>query len=330
MDDLAIIFIYTKQDFITKLNLQSIKDNNPGIKVYPICQKDFEHCHFQFLDIKPVKYWTPHDIWYWGSDNIFLHWYLTKNIKAKNYLILEWDTYVNNMSVYEFFGKDNLLDNTGITGIKYVTYDNNPEYYWFKEQKDNKFIEDFYKFHNFKCITPLCGTVISDKCVNGIIDHISENTFGNKLYVETKFATIASYLGFDIRKYDRDMEHLISYSEDVIKNTLKFLNKPDQNRGMFHPIKNISVVNSYFKQTKENIMSDSRIHKAVYGRVVDVKESINKLLAINPKEKIQVNNFLNGDPAHGMAKSLYLTYEKNGQIFEKVIPENEFIDFDSL
>lgn len=330
-NDLAVIFIYTDKDDITEYNLQALKNNNPELPIFDICQQDFANCHFQFLDIKPIKYWSKHEIWYWGSDNIFLHWYLTQKVRAKNYLIIEGDTYTDNISIYDFFGQDQINKNEGITGIKYIEYKNDPNYHWFKEQENNQFIDSFYTKDHFKCCTPLCGTLISDKCVNEIINHISTNYFANKLYVETKFATIASYLGFTISTFKKPLESFITYNEDIIKNTMTILAKSGNTAGMFHPVKNLSTIkNGIASKNISSVLKNNKIHKAIYGKVVDVKEAINKLHELLPNEKIQINNFLAGDPAHGVGKELYLTYEKNNQIFEIIIKENEWLDFNAL
>lgn len=331
MNNLAIIFIYTKKDDTTAINLQSLKDNNPNIPIFSICQKDFEQCHYQFLDIKPIKYWSAHEIWYWGSDNLFIHWYLTTKFRAKNYLIIEGDTFSKNISVYDFFGNSILDTNSGITGINYRSYDSEPNYYWFKEQYGNQFIHNIYTTQHLKSCTPLCGTLISNNCIESIIQHISENYFANKIFVETKFATIASYLGFNVGSYEKDLSSYINYSFDLIKNNILDLMKNDNLSGIFHPIKNLDIFNKEIsKQSVESLLNNKNIKKALYGKIIDIKEPINKLHSIIPNEKIKINNFLGGDPAHGIRKELYLTYEKNNQIYETTIPEDEFLDFEKL
>lgn len=328
MHDLIIIFIYTKKDEITKLNLSSLKKNNPDIKIIDICQDDFDDVHYKFLDDKPIRLWKPNEIWYWGSDNIFLYWYLTYKLRAKNYLLLEWDTFNFRKSVVDCFGETDLTKNIGIKAINYIRYKDNPFYHWFKEQKHNAFIKDIYKYDNFACCTPLCGTLIHNDAVEKIISHLQEHKYGNKLYVESKFATIANYLGIDVREYSTNLKHYISYSENICNNYLQEIEGNSWSKnGIYHPIKSIKTIRRFFVSNQINM---SRVHKAMYGRVVDVKQAINKLKEINPEEKIYVNNFLGGDPAPGVGKYLYLTYEKNGQIYEVTIPENEIIDWEKL
>ena len=332
MLDLVIVFIYTSKNETTTINLNSIIKNNKGIKVIDICQDDFKNDYHKFLDLRPLKYWDGGEIWYWGSDNIFLYWYLSNNsIKAKNYIIFEWDTYCHNVSVVDFFSNESLFKNEGIYCPLLATQEKDPWYYWFNQQKENMFIRTLYKYENFKCCTPLCGTIISDKCVNSIIDHLKEHNFINKMYVETKFATIASYLGFPVIGFNKDMRKYISHDKNIVDLNLKTLTKNKMSlNGIFHPIKDKETIERYFMNDKIQDIPTDKIHKAFYGILVDVKDVLEQLRAINPKEKIQVNNFLNGDPAHGLEKELYLTYEKNGQIFETVIPEKSFIDFENM
>jgi len=329
MDDLIVIFIYTKKDEITNINLSSLKRYNPNLKIIDICQHDFVDLHYKFLEDKPIKLWQPYEIWYWGSDNLFLYWYLSNpSIRAKNYLLLEWDTFCYNKSIIDFFGENDLLENIGIKTINYVRYKDNPFYHWFKEQKNNRFIKEIYTYDNFACCTPLCGTLINDNVVESIIEHIKQHKYANKFYVESKFATIANLLNFSVQEYSRNHKHYISYSENICNN---YLNEIESNNwsknGIYHPIKNIKTLKRFFMSNQLNIPN---VQKAMYGKIVDVKAAIEKLYSINPDEKIQINNFLGGDPAPGVGKSLYLTYEKNGQLFDITIPENGILDIKNL
>ena len=72
MNDLAIIFMYSNKDLITSINYTSIKKHCHDKPVYEIHQNDFSNDYYNFLDYKHISEWSAHDIWYWGSDNIFL------------------------------------------------------------------------------------------------------------------------------------------------------------------------------------------------------------------------------------------------------------------
>lgn len=329
MDKIIVLFIYTHKDEITQINLNSLKKHNKDIQIIDICQTDFTDFHYQFLDDRPIKLWKPHEIWYWGSDNIFLYWYLSNpKIRAENYLILEWDTFANNQSIIDFFGESELLNNKGIKTINYVKYKDNPFYHWFKEQRNNTFIKDIYTYDNFACCTPLCGTLINDEVTQAIIANIKEHKYANKFYVESKFATIANYLNFTVQEYANNHKSFISYSENICNNYLNEIERNNWSKnGLYHPIKKTKTLQRYFMSNQINL---PKLHKAMYGKIVDVKGSIEKLLSVNPDEKIQINNFLGGDPAPGVGKYLYLTYEKNGQIFEITIPENDLLDIKNL
>jgi hypothetical protein len=328
MQDLAIIFIYTKFDDITQINYQSIVDNHPHTPVYKVCQGDFDDYHYPFLDLRPLKYWDGGEIWFWGSDNIFLYWYLSQNIRAKNYIIFEWDTYVNKCSVYDFYGKDTLENNRGILTPLLAEQSKDPWYYWFKFQADNKLIKNFYGYENFCCSTPLCGTVISDDCVNAIVEHITQYPFANKIYVETKFSTIAKYLNFTIKEIPNKRSYL-SYDTNICANLLKSLkSKNKSNVGIFHPIKNTKTIKEFFTMSNEPIES-TKITKAYYGIIADAKSAIQSLIDLGINE-IEVNNTLGGDPAPGINKKLYLEYEKNGQLFTKEFDERSVLKIKDL
>lgn len=329
MQDLAIIFIYTKFDEITKINYNSIVDNHPDTPVYKISQNDFDDYHYTFLDLRPLKYWNGGEIWFWGSDNIFLYWYLSQNIRAKNYIIFEWDTFVNNCNIYDFYGKENLQGNTGILTPLLAEQSKDPWYYWFQFQADNKLIKNFYGYKNFCCSTPLCGTVISDECISSIIEHIKKYPFANKIYVETKFSTIAKYLGFTIKEIDNKRSY-ISYDTNICNNLLKSLkSKNKSNNGIFHPIKNIQTVKEFFNMSNEKSLDATKITKAYYGIITDAKPAIQSLLDLGINE-IEVNNTLGGDPAPGVNKKLYIEYEKNGQLFSKEFDERSVLNIKDL
>lgn len=336
MNDFVVIFIYTTKNDITIANLESIKRNNPNTTVIDICQDDFKHSHYDFLDLRPIKHWKPDEIWFWGSDNIFLHWYLEQqSIRAKNYLILEWDTYIHNISINDFFG-NNIEKNTGISCVALSSADKHPWNHWFRYQHKHALLNKFYTQKNLHCCTPLCATIISDDCTKDIIKHIKNYWFANKIYVETKFITLASYLGYNIKSIDiPDLSSYISFDPNVVISKLNQLSdngKHSNFKGIFHPVKNTEIIRKYFmnKEQIDRLNENYKIHKAVYGTITDVKHAIETLLSIAPEEKIEINNFLNGDPAPGVNKELYLTYEKNGQIYETVIPEREFLDIKNL
>lgn len=326
MDDIAIIFIYTRFDEITNVNYNSVVANHPNIPVYKVCQNDFDDYHYSFLDLRPLKYWDGGEIWFWGSDNIFLYWYISQNIRAKNYLILEWDTYVNNSNIYEFYGEEAIKNNRGILTPLLAEQSKDPWYYWFRFQADNKLIQNFYGYENFCCCTPLCGTLISDECTQAIVNHIQKHPFANKIYVETKFATIARYLGFEIKEIPNKRSY-ISYDNHICRELLWKLKKQKQNNhGFFHPIKNIRTVKEFFTMSDINM---AKITKAYYGIISDAKIAIETLINLGLTE-IEVNNSLGGDPAPGINKKLYIEYEKNGQLFTKEIDERSILKIKDL
>ena len=356
MDNLAIIYIYSHKDLLTSINYGSIEKYARNTPIYPVHQNDFPNYYYDFLDYKHISQWGGNDIWYWGSDNIFLYWYLSNPDKrAKNYLILEYDTHACE-DIRDFLGLDDTyLDNhSGISSVFTIfckTYGYG--YWWFDAQRTHPLISRLYGIDNFSACSPLCANLLSDDAVSAVVDHLIDNPYSNKLYVETKFATILKYLNYNVLNYHQqncktenvignheniggvhvpytDLKYYISFDKQIALNTIR-KNAPNPGNivksGIYHPIKDTQVLWKYF-MTTESISKDS-IHKAYFGTLYNAKSSIETLRKAGIS-KIIADNSLCGDPYPGLHKKLYIEYEKDGQILTKIIDENNILDFDDL
>lgn len=334
MNNLAIIFIYSNKDQLTDINYNAIKLHARNIPVYAVHQHDFTQNYYPFLDCQHISEWRGLDIWYWGSDNIFLYWYLSNPDKrAKNYLILEYDTHANE-DICDFLGLDEqyLQNHQGLSSPNTIFAISNNNYWWFRCQKEHPLIKHIYGVKNFCACSPLCGNLISDDAVLTIVDHLKDNPGSNKLYVETKFATILKFLNFDVLNFkstniDISLTNYVSYDSNIVQRTIHHLQKHNTKiSGVFHPIKDIKILRRYFMDS--HILKKD-IHHVYFGAIYDSKPSIDKLMQAG-LNKIIVDNSLCGDPAPGCRKKLYIKYEKNGQILDAVIDENQTLDIKSL
>lgn len=362
MNNLAIIYIYSHKDLLTSINYGSIEKYARNIPIYHIHQNDFPNNYYSFLDYKHVSQWGGTDIWYWGSDNLFLYWYLSNPDKrAKNYLILEYDTHACE-DICNFFGLDDsyLSNHRGISSVFSIFLKNyGYGYWWFDAQKGHPLIGKLYGLDNFAACSPLCGNLISDDAVHAIIQHLKDNPGSNKLYVETKFATILNYLGYDVLNYhdpinnklishsvknndyeniggicvpynNSNLKYYISFDQQIAITTIRKLapNPGDTVKsGIFHPIKNINVLWKYFMTTESIVKND--VYKAYFGSMSDAKAAI-EMLRKAGLNKILVDNSLCGDPYPGINKKLYIEYEKDGQILTKTIDERGTLNFEEL
>jgi hypothetical protein len=336
MDNLAIIFIYSHRDLLTSINLSSIEKHAGDAPVYPVHQHDFPNNYYEFLDYKHISQWPGGDIWYWGSDNIFLYWYLSNPDKrAKNYLILEYDTYACE-SIHDFFGLDEqfLSSHSGLSSCFTIfakTFGFG--YWWFDAQKYNPIFSKFFGMDNFAAASPLCSTLLSDDAVQAIVKHLQEYPNHNKVYVETKFATILKYLKFNVLNMNTKVTNpkdYVSYEREIcISNIRKLAPNPGDlvTSGVHHPIKDTSVLWRYFMTTQS--IPKEEVYKAYFGSLYDAKPAIETLNKAGVS-KIVVDNSLCGDPGPGLKKKLYIEYEKDGQVFSKILNENEQLDLDSL
>lgn len=334
MHDIAILFIYTNKCNLTNVNYDSIVKYSDGAPVYAIHQKDFFNNFYDFLDYRHISQWSFNDIWYWGSDNIFLYWYLSNPDKrAKQYLILEYDAYATT-SIRDFLNiDDNAIQNEGILSANTIhakTY--GPGYWWFDSQRFHPLIDRYYGWSNFAACTPLCSTFISDGATQAIISHIKEHNLANKLYVETKFATILKYLKFNIDSFKNDkipnLHRYISYCKNICDNQIQECVSGNKKLvGLFHPIKDISTIERYFMQHKIN---RKNISKALFGNINDALSGINFLKDYVGMQNITIDNALCGDPAPGFPKQLYLKYKKNGEIYNITINEGDVLSFSDL
>lgn len=329
-NDYIIVFIYTNKDLITSINLDSIKLNNPHTKIIDINKNDFHNIHFDFLGKKPITQWSVRELWY-SCDTIFLYWYLSnQHIRAKNYIIVEWDTFCYNTSFIDFFG-DEILNNRGLLSAKTITKNTHPNDYWFTQQKNNNFLNNELGLSHIKKYSPMSCSTISDGCVLEIINFIKHNPEANSIYIETKFASIASFLGYEIKSYNNNLSEYISYHENITAQKLAKLSNNGQNKnfqGIFHPIKKYNIYRKYFMPN--NIINNDQIKiiSAIYGSGIDLQEDITHIFA--QIDEININNDIGGDPAPYKKKYLFLTYEKNGQIYKKIIPESSVLNKKTL
>lgn len=336
MDNLAIVFIYSHRDLLTSINYSSIEKHSRGVPIYAVHQHDFPNNYYDFLDYKHVSQWAGIDIWYWGSDNLFLYWYLSNPDKrAKNYLILEYDTYAAE-DIQDFLGLDEeyLSNHYGISSVftifaKTFGYG----YWWFDVQRHNPIFNKFFGIDNFCAISPLCSTLVSDDAVSAVVEHLKEYPHHNKVYVETKMATILKYMNFNVlnlkTKVEKPKEY-VSYEQQICINNIRRLapNPGDiVTSGIHHPIKDTSILWRYF-MTTQSIPKDD-IHKAYFGSLYNAKPALDTLNKAGV-QKVVIDNSLCGDPAGGLRKQLYLEYEKDGELFKKTFQENEVLDFDTL
>lgn len=337
MNDLNIIVIYTEKDKLTSLLYDSIIEYSGRNKVFFIHQYDFAKHFYPFLDKRHISDWNGQEIWYWGSDNIFLYWYLSNpEHRAKQYLILEHDTYANT-DILEFLNidQDFINNHEGIASPGIIHYKTNKMYYWwFDCQKDNQIITEIYGQENLSACRPLCGNIISDNAVQAVVEHIKDFNAANKIYVETKFATILNKLNFQLTNINNStlsqpLSNYITFSEQVCENTIvQNISNNVNNKGVYHPIKDIKIIEEN-ALNKVDTINYPEISQALYGKLVDVKDLIQ---ACHKKgvRRISVDNFLGADPVEGQPKKINITYKKAGKIYHIEYQEGDEIDMDKL
>lgn len=336
MNNLAIIFIYSHKDLLTSINYASIEKYSRDVPIYAIHQNDFANYYYDFLDYKHISQWRGEDIWYWGSDNIFLYWYLSNPDKrAKNYIILEYDTYACE-DIIDFFGLDDTFLNThnGLASANTIFANTfGPGYWWFDVQRYNPIIYKFYSLDNFAAATPLCSTTVSDDAVMSLVEHLKQYPQNNKIYVETKFATMLKYLKYNVTNLNMSVEqpkHYISYDRYICTNNIrKLAPKPGDMvySGVHHPIKDTSILWRYFMTTQT--ISKENIDQAYFGSLYNAKNAIETLIKAG-LSKIIIDNSLCGDPAPGLNKKLFIEYEVDGEIYTKTIDENHQLNLEDL
>ena len=333
MNDLNIIVIYTKKDSLTSLLCDSIIENSDNSKVFFIHQYDFQHNFYPFLDNRHISDWNGQEIWYWGSDNIFLYWYLSHpEHRAKQYLILEHDTYANT-NIIDFLNIDKTFieNHEGIASPNIINYTTNKLFYWwFDCQKDNPIITEIYGQDNLSACRPLCGNVISDNAVQAIVKHIKEFNAVNKIYVETKFATILNKLNFKLTNLENpalqhSLDNYITFDAKICQSAMA---NSISNKAVFHPVKNKETLFKYKLNNLHNI-NYREINQALYGKLVDVKDIIESLHN-QGLSRISVDNFLGADPVEGQHKKINIIYKKSGKIYSIEYAEGDEIDMDKL
>ena len=342
---LAVIFIYKEKSNFTSIAYNKLIANAKDIDVFPINQYDFPNDYYPFLDINHISSWLGREIWYWGSDNIFLYWFLSNpNLRYDNYLILEDDTIVN-QDIRDFFNlTDKKLSENHLSAVRTMYDIHGSEIYkWFDEERDSAFAKHInpnnikdpdYTLQklinkNWSGLTaamPLCGTMIHNQCVLDIIEYIQNMPSANKIHVETKFATILKHINIThkVMPHVNPKIKMFNYIHFLTGNIVHTLKK-NAHKGIFHPVKNMEQYFQYFDPSK-NLKNN--MQEIYFGRFYDVTNNVQ--LYIDNNMPFVVSNNIFQDPVHGYEKKLYLEYEKNGQLYNKVFTEGDKIEIHEL
>lgn len=327
MLDYIIVYIFTADNIVTNINFDSIKKYHNNI--VKINHKDFNDIYYPFLGEEPISKWNKNQLWY-SCDSIFLYWYLSnKYERAKNYILVEWDTYCHNTSIIDFIGKDIIDNNNGIISSTILFYKDNPNDYWYKRQNNMALLKKYFSDSEISKYSPMSCSVISDNCINDIIDYIQEYPEINSIYIENKFPTIAKKLGYSLTPFNNNLKNYISYHENICSSKIQQLYKDNLlDRGVFHPIKKINILDKFLLKQMNPNKKNIEIINATYGAYIDVTKEIGYLLSKN--NKLDSNNNISGDPAPGVRKKLTINYKKNNQIYTKTVPENSSLNIDDL
>jgi hypothetical protein len=324
MQDIAIIFLYTEYNKITKLNLENLKKFNPGVPLYAVNKNDLTKYHYDFFGKEPIHKWSVWDLWY-KCDNIFFYWYLSFNIRAKNYILVEWDTLCLDISFKNFFG-DQQIKNEGMMSCLLKNIKDLPNDDWF-HGNNYRLLKRFFSRESIYKFSPMSCSVISNECVKGCIDHIKKNPEINNIYVETKLTTISKHLGFPVNEYQQmhpiPFSQYINYHEKMCERTINFLKYNDNMRGIFHPVKQEFIYAKYIDDYTLELNKDIKIHKIIYGSCIDITEQAQNIL--NNQNIIVANNNIAGDPCPNKTKELTIIYEQDSKLLSVTIPEHKKI-----
>lgn len=329
MNDVAIIFIYGQKNHVTSVNYQSIIEHSDGCDVYTSNQYDYPNHYYDFLNRLHISEWTKEQMW-WSCDNLFLYWYISNPDKHnyKQYIIIEDDTYVN-QNILDFLQIDDnwINSHNGIASAKTKKYTDDKDYHWFHQFSTNPVIKNIYTLESLASCSPICCTILSNDAVQSIIEEIKKYPLINTVFAEIKYASILHYLKkYKLSNLNSKVGKYVTYDEKLCLRSIKNNANINNLSGVFHPIKNINVINEYFI---DKFKDYNECNQALLGVSLDAKFSIEKAYKTG-QNYIIVDNNLCGDPATGVAKKLRIIYKKNNTQYIKYYDENSKLDLRDL
>jgi len=223
MFEAAVLFLCYKDDEVTREHLARFRRFHPDIPVIAISGLDsIGYC----LPREPVGLWSmvtdngQNKVAAWGNADLMVYdWYLSQiEIKAKRWLIVEWDTYCN-ASLKDYWASIWNVD-LGCQEIRSP----GDSWCWFHDGSEVP-----GEMEPCGVLYPAC-LLISDKCLKAVAEYVKQHYF--KGFSELRLGTVAKHLGFSptpnlcqLGEVDCDA---VAWDRDT--------NSP----GIWHPIKELS------------------------------------------------------------------------------------------
>ena len=217
MLECCIVFTHYRDDDTTRYHLDLLRRLNP-FPVVAVCNASPERVEGA-VDVDLLsRRWSDEDKWS-SADSILYRWFLHGGIRARRYLMLEWDTLAT-MPVKEFYGE--LWDRDAVaTSVKRI--ETHPEWQWFRQQLH--LLPPHLRQHAAG-VVPFNGLLLSHRALAAVVE--ADPPPG--IFCELRIGTLLRASGFDLselppEKRKMNSFHPLNISFDGVT------------PGIYHPIK---------------------------------------------------------------------------------------------
>ena len=217
MLDCCIVFTHYRDDETTRHHLELIRRLNP-FPVVAVCNASPERVEGA-VDVSLLsKRWSDENKWH-SADTILYRWFLHGGIRAKRYLMLEWDTMAT-MPVRDFY-RD--LWDKDVVGTSIKRIETHPDWQWFREQLH--LLPSNLRQHAAG-VVPFNGLLLSHRALAAVV--AADPPPG--LFCELRIGTLLRAAGFDLHAMPPEKQRMNSFHPQNI--TFDGVTP-----GIYHPIK---------------------------------------------------------------------------------------------
>jgi glycosyltransferase involved in cell wall biosynthesis len=240
----CIVFAHHRDDETTRFHLGELRRLNP-FPVVAVCNDSPERVEGA-IDVSLLsRQWADEDKWS-SADSILYRWFLHGGIRARRYLILEWDTLAT-MPVREFYG--DLWDRDVVaTAVK--RWETHPRWHWFHQQ--SHLLSPQLRPHAAG-VVPLNGLLLSHCALCSVV---AANPPPG-IFSELRIGTLLRAAGFEFHELPPEKRRMNSFHHLNVE-------FDGVTPGIYHPIKQAGCFRSAkdAKSSEPDIAGDESVKKS--------------------------------------------------------------------
>jgi hypothetical protein len=171
------------------------------------------------------KRWSDEDKWA-SADSILYRWFLHGGIRARRYLMLEWDTFAT-MPVKAFYGD---LWDRDVVATSVKRWETHPRWQWFRQQ--SHLLPPHLRPHAAG-VVPFNGLLLSHRALAAVVASDPPPA----IFCELRIGTLLRAAGFEFHELPPEKRTMNSFHPLNVK----FDGKTP---GIYHPIKQAGILRS--------------------------------------------------------------------------------------